>query len=121
MPKLYLANAFSLGMLDLMPGEWTRIRIFKLRDDNEAKETIRDFVEEMGYDIVSAIGHESTAKIISKKLGFKVEVNRISIETNLVDDVILVFQLLQRLPPATELDEEQLQEIKYAWYLIRGD
>lgn len=119
MPKLYIGNAFSLGMLDLQPGEWTSIRIFKLESDEEAIDTVNRYLER-GYDLESYVGHESTAKIISKKLKMKIPVKRIAVETNMVDDVILVFQLLQRIPPATELSEEQLEKIKYCWYFITG-
>jgi len=119
MPKLYIGNAFSLSMLDIAKGSWTAVRIWKLENIEDVKDTINMYVSQ-GYDVVSFVGHESTAKLMSKLLGMKIPANRIQVETDFVDDVMIVFQLLKRLPPATELSEEELKKIPHAWYLITG-
>ena len=97
---LYLANAFSLGMLE-NPQEVT-IYVTEI-DIEQVKELLAN-----GF--TSAIGHESTAAILSNILGIQVPVNRVPIKAKHGDDII-VFQLLQRLPEGKILSEQELQQL----------
>ena len=99
---LYLANAFSLNMLDFNNENELTIKIEKKISEEMVKEILSK------QNFVSAIGHESTARLISKKLGIEVPANRIQIKAK-KGDKIVVLQLLQRLPEGKVLTEEELQ------------
>lgn len=58
-------------------------------------------------EFVSAIGHESTAKLLSHVLGQEIAVNRIQV-TLQVGDVAIIFRLKQRLPEGKVLNETEL-------------
>ena len=109
--KLYLANAFSLNMLELDKKDVVDIRIVKLKEDEVKYLLSRNEFE-------SVIGHESTANIISEKLGIKVEASRKAIKLKEGDRVI-VFQLLQRLPEGKVLSKEELEQVPCSWFLVR--
>jgi hypothetical protein len=66
----------------------------------------------------SAIGHESTAFFLSKLLGVEVKADRrqITIDAN---TVLIVFQLLSRLPEGKVLSEQEMSEIKYRFYAVQ--
>lgn len=85
----YLANAFSLNMLD---GD-ANLSIRKVRT-----EVVREFLAD-GF--VSAIGHADTAAVVSDDLGLQVEANRVNVNFQ-VDDVLVVAQYKgPRLPEGT--------------------
>lgn len=88
-----LVNAFSLGMLP-MEAMMNIIRVRKITTD------------EIPTDVESAIGHESTAKVVSSILGFEVKPNRVSVKLT-ESDVLYVAQYTgPRLPEgATTLPE----------------
>jgi hypothetical protein len=90
----YLANAFSLNMIERSPARIRTERVGLL----EARE-----LAEMA---ISAVGHESTAAIFSRLLGRRVPVDRFSLQLK-PGDVLLVGQYSgPRLPEgATELPE----------------
>jgi Domain of unknown function (DUF1874). len=56
---------------------------------------------------VSAVGHESTAKVLSKLLGTDVPFNRVQIAIK-EGDVIISFQFLVRLPEGHILKEDEV-------------
>jgi hypothetical protein len=70
-------------------------------------------------EILSAIGHESTAQIVSQLLGFEVPVNRINY-TFQAGDVCLCFKLKGRPEEGKILTREQIEEIGYEWKVIRA-
>ena len=92
-------------------------------NENELTIKIEKISEEMVKEIlrkqefVSAIGHESTARLISNKLGIQVPANRIQIKVK-KGDKIVVLQLLQRLPEGKILTEEELQQIPIQWFMV---
>jgi hypothetical protein len=66
----------------------------------------------LGSGFVSVVGHPGTASALSKILGMEVPANRVSIQLQ-PGDTLVVFQLaLGRLPIGKELTEE---EILNAW------
>ena len=67
--------------------------------------------------VVSAIGHESTAQIISELLGINCPVNRIKYEQQ-PGEVALVFQLKGRPPEGKILAREEIEAIGYEWRTI---
>lgn len=94
----YLGNAFSLGMLSKLPQAF----LVKEASLEELKNT----------EFISAIGHETTARVLSKLLGREVPYNRISIQLN-TGDTLYVFQIMQRLEEGKILTEEEIQFLPY--------
>lgn len=70
-----------------------------------------------GKEIISAIGHESTAQILSELLGIEVSVNRIFFEQQ-SGQYALVFKLNGRPPEGKILSREELEEIGYSFKLL---
>lgn len=68
-------------------------------------------------EIISAIGHESTAQIITKLLGVDIPMNRINFEQK-VGQKALVFKLKGRAPEGVILTEEQIEEIGYDFFIL---
>ena len=106
MAKLYIANAFSLNMI---PFDNFNIAGAKVSVE-QAREIIRRAKELLNMEIVSAIGHESTAKLASELLGIEVPMNRIAIKLDDADRV-LVIQILERLPEGKVLNEHEIREL----------
>jgi hypothetical protein len=100
---VYLSNAFSLSMINAP----ITIKVLEAGIDN-----VKDIISD-GF--VSAVGHDATAKIISTQLGVQVPTNRISIQLN-TGDVLVVFQLLVRLPEGKILSEDEMKQVQAKWY-----
>ena len=77
-----------------------------------AKEILSD------NNFISAIGHESTAEIISSVLGITVPMNRINASFEEVGDLAICFKLNSRPKEGSILDLQQLQEIGFSWKLL---
>lgn len=90
--------------------------IYKLLTLEEAQALLCEF-QQKGKPIHSAIGHQSTADLLSTLLEFPVAVNRMEFQQS-VDDVALVFKLKQRAPEGTILSREQLETIGYEFGLL---
>ncbi len=99
---IFLANAFSLGMLEASPGNplTLRVRVLSLE---EARSLL-----EKGF--VSAVGHQATADVLSALLGIQVEPNRVAI-TMREGDALVVFQLKVRLEEGRILTEEEVKSL----------
>jgi len=65
----------------------------------------------------SAIGHQSTAAVISELLGIPCPANRITFRQKAGEDA-LVLTLAQRPPEGVVLSRMQIESIGYAWALI---
>jgi len=102
---IYLANAFSLSMLT--PPSTIKV----------TEVTVDDVKRILSSEFVSAIGHEATAKIISTQLSIQVPVNRISIQLK-PSDILVVFQLLTRLPEGKVLSEDEMKQVTAKWYVV---
>jgi hypothetical protein len=66
----------------------------------------------------SAVGHQSTAEVISTLLGIDVSVNRITVEPQ-VGDILVCFKLKQRAPEGVILSKEQLESLGYEWFSMK--
>lgn len=77
-----------------------------------AKEILSD------NDFISAIGHDSTAEIISSVLGINVPMNRINASFEEVGDLAICFKLNSRPKEGSILSLEDLQEIGFSWKLL---
>jgi len=97
---LYVANAFSLGMLGPLGPAGLTIKVRPMTVE-EVKEVLSS------TSFTSAVGHESTAAILSTLLGLPVEARRVAITLSPGDRVI-VFQLAVRLPEGAVLTAEEV-------------
>jgi uncharacterized protein YbcI len=109
---LYIANAFSLGMLSKAPATLTVEEL----DTESVRKIVRTFSER--GELVSAVGHEATASLLSWILGEDVAYNRVPIKLA-NGDAVIVFQLLTRLEEGKVLTEAELWNLKYKFYLVR--
>lgn len=99
---LYLANSFSLGMLKGLPASvWL---------EELSAEHVAELLEQ--YEWESIIGHEGTAKVLERLLGYEIPVNRKAIQLE-TSDTLVVFQLLQRLPEGKILSREEVEKIPH--------
>jgi hypothetical protein len=90
---------------------------FKPLTLEEAQALVNDFQQE-GRSIQSAIGHQSTADLLTMLLGFPVAVNRLEFKQS-VDDVALIFKLKGRPPEGKVLSREELEEMGYEFGLLK--
>lgn len=67
--------------------------------------------------ILSAIGHQSTADILTELLGLNVPMNRINFAQE-VNQSAIVFKLKTRAPEGVILNREQIEEIGYEFKLM---
>ncbi len=69
-------------------------------------------------ELLSAIGHSSTAQIMSELLGVYVAENRIQFEQEL-NQVALVFKLKGRAPEGVILNKEEIEKIGYEFKTMK--
>ena len=68
-------------------------------------------------DFVSAVGHQSTAEVMSSLLEVEVPVNRLNVQP--VDgDSFLCFKLNSRPPEGAILDRETLESLGYGFVIM---
>jgi hypothetical protein len=79
-------------------------------------ETARKIVREMPF--ISAVGHESTAKVLSELLGIEILCDRITVKMR-EGDAGLHFTLRSRLPEGKVLSEEELRQLDFELVLSR--
>lgn len=85
------------------------VRVKKISLD-EAREAVK-------HGFISAIGHQSTAQVLTELLGVEVKENRIQVVLKKGVKVI-VFQLHSRLPEGKVLSEEELKALKYSFFEV---
>ena len=103
--RIYITNAFSLSMVKFD----CIIRIKEI-----SVEDVKKLLED---DFVSGVGHEATSQVLSELLEKEIQTNRIKIELE-PHDKLIVFQLLERLPEGVVLSSEQIKNIKYKFFLV---
>ena len=106
MARLYILSGFSLSMLPVP----CAVEMIVHEVDAEKARKVIDCARRDGKEIVSAVGHESTAKILSELLGFEVPVNRIMVKLEEGDEAV-IFQLFTRLPEGRVLNRDELEEL----------
>jgi hypothetical protein len=72
----------------------------------------RDLVQ--NNDFISAIGHDSTAQILTELLGVNIPVNRINFEQK-ENQTAVVFKLNGRPPEGKILTKEEIEQIGYSF------
>jgi len=108
MARLFLANAFALSMLQT---ETATIAIQAISLDS-----VRELLA--SREFINAVGHQSTAELLSQLLDMPIEMNRIEIKLERGDELI-VFQLMVRLPEGKVYTKEELLTIPFKFYLVR--
>jgi hypothetical protein len=83
----------------------------------EARELICRF-QHPGKTIHSAIGHQSTADLLTALLGYPVAANRSEFKQT-TDAAALVFKLKGRPPEGKVLSRDELEKIGYEFGLLR--
>jgi len=73
-----------------------------------------------GQETLSAIGHDSTAQILTELLGIDVPVNRIQFEQQ-AGQTALVFKLNGRPPEGKVLSREEIEQIGYKFQILRRE
>jgi hypothetical protein len=97
---IYLCNSFTLSMISpsLLEGG---VKI------NASPISLGEVKALLQQGFVSAVGHESTAKVLSSLLRIDVPFNRAQISIK-EGDVIVSFQFLVRLPEGKVLGEDEV-------------
>ena len=117
MHKLYLLNA---PIVPIPIEMYCTVYVMRTKDVNYIKKFI-EFMRGLGYEVVSAIGHESTAKVLSMLLGFEVPAQRQTI-TLTESDIAVAFALDFRIPEGKVLSKEELEQLiredKISFYII---
>jgi hypothetical protein len=107
---VFLSNAFSINML---PPQGAVVKVSPI--------TVGEVKALLEQGFVSAVGHESTAKIISLLVGVEVPTNRIAIRLS-GQDRLIVFQIGIRLAEGQVLSQEEVaalvSEGKATFYLV---
>lgn len=111
MGKVYIANSFSLNMLKPI----AKFSVYELLVIEVSEECVKRLLSE--NEFISAIGHESTARFLSKRLGISIPHNRIEVKLE-PGDLLIVAQLTKRLPEGAILSEEQLEQIPIKYYAV---
>lgn len=104
---LYLLAA---GVLPIAEGEEALVRIRPLSAE-EAAGLLR------GEEFISAVGHEGTARFLSRVLGLEVPANRLQVFLGPGDRAVR-FLLGKRLPEGRVLTEEELAEYPFRFDLV---
>ena len=79
---MYLANAFSLNMLDFSPATCGQAVL-------RVRETSLDEARKLAAGCKSAVGHPDTAAIFASQLGCPVEVARVTIQLSYGSSVLV--------------------------------
>lgn len=98
----YLVNALSLSMFNLNVDLDIGLYVKQM--------TPTDFCREIDDSVISAIGHQATAQLISTLCSKQVNTNRVEVKLNDKDE-LLVIQLLTRLPEGKILSADEIMEL----------
>ena len=108
--KIFVSNAFSLSMLTSFPANLI-IREVSVED-------VMKLLSQSNF--VSAVGHQATADVLTKLLNVQIPFNRVQIQLN-EGDVLVVFQLLTRLEEGKVLTEDELSKLQFKFLLVIND
>lgn len=106
---LYLTNAFSGSMLGDTPHGSI---VFRWIDQEEVIAYLQKY-----DDFTSAVGHQGTAEVFSKRLGIEVKPNRLFVQLK-GGDIVIVGQIMTRLPEGKILSAKELESIEIRWLLV---
>jgi len=102
---LYILNTSAIPLAEAVSEADVKLRRITV---SEAKQIIS-----LASKVVSAVGHEATAKLLSQILSYPVECNRIAISMHPGDSAIH-FVLKTRLPEGKILSLYELERLEYS-------
>jgi len=106
---LYILNTLALPIqYDTVSEAIVRFRRLTL---DEAKRLVKT-----ASKVISAVGHETTAKLLTQLLEFPIEFNRTAVYLH-PGDCALHFYLKTRLPEGKILNEQELKRLDY-WFVL---
>jgi hypothetical protein len=110
--RVVISSSFSLGMISNSSSEDIILRVKEI-NLSQAREIVGS-----ASNILSIVGHEATSRLLSVLFGKEIQMNRISYSfTN--DDVLLIFQLLTRLPEGAVLSSpDEIMKLPFKFYLV---
>jgi len=79
--------------------------------------SVEDVKNILTRGFTSAVGHDATSQIISVQTGIQVPTNRINIKLS-AGDVLIVYQLLTRLPEGKILGVDEMRQVPSKWYVV---
>ena len=88
------------------PGMWEVVEI--------SQESARKYLEN---EFISAVGHESTAELISTLLKKEINCNRITVQAK-PGDTCVCFKLNSRPPEGKILSKEDLENLEFSWFTM---
>jgi hypothetical protein len=95
-----------------MPGQEVYLRVKEVTTDE-----VKKLLSSSEGLFESAVGHEDTARLLTKLLGVEVRAERKQV-TLTPNAILVVFQLLSRLPEGRVLTEEELSKIPYKFFVV---
>jgi hypothetical protein len=107
--KVYLLNTTVIpcqGLWDVQPCELRYARYLAGMKDHKGDPYV-----------ISAIGHSSTAELLSTLLDAPIAANRLTVQPQ-EKDILLCFKLKQRPPEGRVLTVEELEELGYEFFLM---
>jgi hypothetical protein len=113
----YLMNSLP-GSLMPKPGE--SITITGLTQEQVVSFCVEKNTKELSPEVVSAIGHQSTATLLSAKLGANIVENRINVNPQKGDTLIIAqFTSPRRLAEGEKYTEEEILNFQINWQGIK--
>jgi hypothetical protein len=70
-----------------------------------------------GTEIISAVGHESTTKIMTEILEYPIKMNRIQYKQK-PDDIAIVFKMRERSPEGKILSRDEINKIGFNFGIL---
>jgi hypothetical protein len=104
---IVLSNAFSLNMLENSE--------LLLKVSEVSLPMVKALLQSQEWS--SAVGHQSTADVLTALLGTSVPSNRVSVKLT-KGDTLIAFQLLTRLEEGRVLTAEEIKALPYKFYLV---
>jgi hypothetical protein len=111
--QVILSNAFSLSMLP--PRCHCRLDVFRITEEN-----VKMILTDPRSVWISAVGHDSTAELLSNKLGINIPVNRVTVNLN-KEKVLLVAQLMGPRKECREMSQEEIEKYPIDFFLVYAE
>lgn len=113
--RFVISNTFSLRMLQYCFHELT----FEPVPEGCVREILQRVAQENPENLLSIVGHESTAKLFSEVLGIEVPANRTNYTFQVGDALIVGVPNTPRLPEGKVLSKEELEKLGIQWWLVK--
>lgn len=108
-----LLNAFSVNMLENPRNEYGSTSVYFQRVTLIRAQSMLEV-----HGVESAIGHPSTAAVLSRRLGMEIPVNRVDVRLGSKERALLAQITLPRLAEGEVLSEQQLDQTEVKFYVV---